>query len=97
MFALAEAVEISFSRVALQPAEYHKLWNRRIAQFHAASQGLIHCFLVVHLAVAHLSLTLALALSIVAPLLDKFLGRDELNSRIDNVSTMNSFGIGMVA
>ena len=30
MFALAEAVEIGFGRVALQSAEYHKLWNRGI-------------------------------------------------------------------
>ena len=96
MFALAEAVEIGFGRVALQSAEYHKLWNRSIAQPHAASQSLVHCFLVVHLAVAHLCQTLAVALAVLATFLDEFLGRDKLNARILNVSAMNGLGVGML-
>lgn len=97
MVALAEAVEIGFGRVALQSAEYHKLRNRRIAQPHAATQRLVHCLLVVHLAVTHLSLTLAVALAILATFLDELLGRDELNARIFNVSAMNGLGVGMLA
>lgn len=97
MVALAEAVEIGFGRVALQSAEYHKLWNRCVAQPHAAPQGLVHCFLVVHLAISHLSITLAVALAVLATLLDELLGRDELNARIFNVSAMNGLGVGMLA
>ena len=96
MFALAEAVEIGFGRVALQSAEYHKLWNRCIAQAHATTQGLVHCLFVVHLAVSHLSLTLAIALAVLATFLDELLGRDELNARILNVSAMNGLGVGML-
>ena len=97
MFALAEAVEIGFGRVALQSAEYHKLWNRRIAQPHAATQSLVHCLFVVHLAVTHLFLTLAIAFAVLASFLDELLGRDELNARIFNVSAMNGLGVGMLA
>ena len=96
MFALAEAVEIGFGRVALQAAEYHKLWNRRVTQLQAESQSLIHCLLVVHLTVSHLSLTLAVALAILTTFFDELLGRDEFNACILNVSAMNGLGVGML-
>ena len=92
MVAFAEAVEIGFGRVTFQSAEYHKLWNRRIAQPHAATQSLVHCFLVVHLAITYLSLTLAIAFAVLAAFLDELLGRDELNACIFNVSAMNGLG-----
>ena len=89
MVALTEAIEIGFGRIALQSAEYHKLWNRRIAQLHTATKSLVHSFLVVHLAVSHPSLTLAVALTVLATLPDELLRRDELNARILNVPAMN--------
>ena len=97
MFALAEAVEIGFGRVALQSAEYHKLWNRGIAQPHTAAQGFVHSLLVVHLAIIHLFLTLAIAFAVLATFIDELLGRDELNARIFKVSAMNDLGVGMLA
>ena len=96
MITLAETVEITLGRVTLQSAEDHKLRNGYVTQFHAASQCLVHCFLIVHLTVAYLRLTLAITLSVAATLLDKFLGRDKLYACIDDIPAMNRFGIGML-
>ena len=97
MLALAEAVEIGFGRVAFQSAEYHKLRDGGISQLHAAPQGLVHCLLVVHLAVAHLLVTLAIALAVLATHLDELLGGDELDAGILDVASMNGLGVGMLA
>ena len=83
MVAFAEAVEIGFGRIAFQSTEYHKLRNRCITQLQAATQSLVHCFLIVHLAVTNLSITLAIAFTVLTTLLDELLGRDKLNARID--------------
>ena len=97
MLTLAEAIEIGLGRVALQSAVYHKLWNRGIAQLHAASQSLVHRLGVVHLAVANLLVTLAVALTVLTALLDELLGGDELDAGILDVAAMNGLGVGMLA
>lgn len=97
MLTLAEAVEISLGGVAPQTAVDHKLGDGGVAQSHAATQGLVHRLLVVHLAVAHWLLALAIPFAILTAFLDKLLGGDELDAGIPHVAAMNGLGVGVFA
>ena len=88
MLTLAEAVEISLGGVAPQTAVDHKIRDGGVAQSHAATQGLVHRLLVVHLAVAHWLLALAIALAVLTAFLDKLLGGNELDAGIPHVAAM---------
>ena len=97
MLTLAEAVEISLGGVAPQAAVDHKFGDGGVAQSHTATQGLVHRLLVVHLAVAHRLLALAIALAVLTAFLDKLLGGDELDAGIPHVAAMNGLGVGVLA
>ena len=96
MLTLAEAVEISLGGVAPQTAVDHKIRDGGVAQSHAATQGLVHRLLVVHLAVAHRLLALAIAFAVLTAFLDKLLGGNELDAGIPHVAAMNGLGVGVL-
>ena len=97
MVALAKAVEIGLSCLALQAADRHKIFDGDVSVVGAAAQGVVHGLWVVHLAVAHTALLAAETAGAAVGIGDELLRGNELYAAIHHVAPCHLRRVGMLA